>query len=384
MIHRFFFYLLILFFPTQFGYHLWPEWTIVLGRKIDYLSPTIFFTDILIILTIVSYLISQKTIKPPRWFLVLISIAIINIVTSYQPHAAITGWIKIIEYILLFVYIHKTKPPGNRVFFFLSLAVLNSSILAVGQFLLGRSIGGILWFIGERNFSLSTPGIAKSVLCFSSFCHEFLRPYATLPHPNVFAGFLAFYILLGLYYRKILFMVLPLIVLVLTSSRTAWFALVVSIVFMIVFKKKQLQVFTLLIFFFCFSLLLATIPIPSVDYESIDVRVALNQSAIAMIIESPLFGVGAKNFLIKLPEFFTHRAIYFLQPVHNIYLLGLAELGMLGIVGIYTVLHTVRFKKVINPPFILLLLFVGLFDHYLLTLQQGNILLVLGIAYSTI
>src|SRR6266516_3919214 len=44
---------LLLFLPTQCGKHFWPDYAIVLGLRIDYLSPTFYFTDFLIFLLFV-------------------------------------------------------------------------------------------------------------------------------------------------------------------------------------------------------------------------------------------------------------------------------------------------------------------------------------------
>ena len=67
MIHRIFFFLLIVFLPTQLGLHFWPEWSYVLGRRIDFLSSTLFITDILLVGTVMfwllEYLFMKKSIK---------------------------------------------------------------------------------------------------------------------------------------------------------------------------------------------------------------------------------------------------------------------------------------------------------------------------------
>src|SRR5258708_7366824 len=45
--------LLCLFFlllPTQLGKHFWPDFSIVSGIRIDYLSPTVYITDVFLIL----------------------------------------------------------------------------------------------------------------------------------------------------------------------------------------------------------------------------------------------------------------------------------------------------------------------------------------------
>src|SRR3989344_9415701 len=51
-----FFYLLILFLPTQLGRHFWPNFSFVSGIRIDYLSPTLYATDIFILLIFVFWL----------------------------------------------------------------------------------------------------------------------------------------------------------------------------------------------------------------------------------------------------------------------------------------------------------------------------------------
>lgn len=43
-----------------------------------------------------------------------------------------------------------------------------------------------LWLLGERNFSINTTGIAT----FNWYGQVFLRPYATFPHPNIFAAYM--------------------------------------------------------------------------------------------------------------------------------------------------------------------------------------------------
>jgi hypothetical protein len=379
--HRFFFYLLILFLPTQLGYHFWPQWSLVLGRRVDYLSPTIFLTDIFAVLTVISYGIQKINISK-KLLLPILGLAAFNITFAAQPLVAIVGWLKIIEFLFLFLYIKQTRPPPGRIFFFLSLVVLYSMLLGLTQTVKGGSIGGIFWLLGERSFSLSTPNIAKGVLCFPSFsCIEYLRPYATFPHPNVFAGFLAFYILFAIHQNKKIFIILPIVLLILTLSRTAWFSLGLVLLFRIV-KITHWKLMVILLILFAISLL----PLPVSHHESIDVRVALNQSALNIIRQFPITGIGVKNFLVSLPDFLPLRTIYFLQPVHNIYLLLLSELGVLSFVVLLIFVFRCKMFRTfrITSSFFLLFLLIGIFDHYPLTLQQGQLLLILALSYSTI
>ncbi len=108
---------------------------------------------------------------------------------------AFFAWIKILELAALGIYIMYAKPKLPQIIFPLSIGVFYSSCIAIIQFLLQHSIGGIFWFLGERTFSAFTPGIARiddTVSIFNFHISLFkLRSYATFPHPNVFGGFLA-------------------------------------------------------------------------------------------------------------------------------------------------------------------------------------------------
>lgn len=388
MIHKLFFYLTILLLPTQLAYHMWPDWTIVLGRHIDYLAPAIHLTDLCILATIVSHVVSTKRFPiVPKQIIVLLGVlAIVNTMISTHKLLATLGWLKILELTLFFFYVRETSPSHRRVFALLSASLAFSCALGIAQSLHGRSIGGLLWFIGERTFTINTPAIAKQLLCVpSGSCIEFLRPYATLPHPNVFAGFLGFYILIALRYNALVFTILPLITLLLTTSRSAWIALGVSALLQHILRQKTKNILfaPIIGLFVALSLLLPFIPISTTNNESIDVRVALNNSAMSMIQSNFITGLGIDHFLVSLPAVFPHRDIYFLQPVHNVYLLFLAEIGLIGAIVLFVIIFRARISAQ-ALPFAIFLLLVGMFDHYLLTTQQGNLLLTLGALYSTI
>ena len=210
-LHRIFFYLTILLLPTQLGLHFWPNWAMVLGRKVDYLSPTLYLTDILIFATVVSWIwissklkheagimnheLGKQFNKTKSYFIIHYSLFIIlvagfvavNIFSAANQPVAIYHWFKFGEYFLLAYYIYKTKPELAKIIFVSAVSVLYSSVIAISQFLLQHSIGGPFWFLGERTFSINTPGIATVKFCqpFSFSCSQILRAYGTFPHPNV-------------------------------------------------------------------------------------------------------------------------------------------------------------------------------------------------------
>jgi O-antigen ligase len=411
------FSLLLVLLPTQLGYHFWPNWALVLGRRIDYLSPTLYLTDILVLLLLVSWGISQYkkfsfflhrrqagifhfSFKQKHFQLAIVKLLLIsgtvvlNIYFAANRMVALFAWIKILELVALGAYIVKTKPKFENVIFFLSIGMLYSSLIAIIQFLLQHTIGGMFWFLGERTFSAATPGIAQISVCFPDRlnCPLMLRAYATFPHPNVLGGFLAITLPLVVVQvkdkKKLLYiptLVLGLIALVVTFSRSAWTVAILSSVYL-VFRRKKRMFFPIAV-----SAIIVLLFIGKTfgfQDESIVVREQLNAAAVAMFRASPLFGTGLGNFLVRLPDYLVSRTVYFLQPVHNIYLLLLSETGIIGCSVFLWVLW--KAEKNIFRKFsmyhlsLFTVLVLGLADHYFLTLQQGQLLCTIFLSLSLI
>ena len=184
------FFLLILFLPSQIGRHFWPQSFLVSGIRIDYLAPTIYFTDLIILGILVSFLFEQrkklsllKKLLSAKYMipLFLLLFFIINIFSSSFRLIAFYKSLKIIEFIFLGFYIVKSKIKLPSLLIPLALGVLFSSILGLAQLIKQSSLNGLFYFFGERTFTASTPGI--SLIDISG--RLLLRPYAAFPHPNV-------------------------------------------------------------------------------------------------------------------------------------------------------------------------------------------------------
>ncbi len=426
--HKRLFFLLLVLLPTQLGLHYWPVWAVVLGRKIDYLSPTVYVTDVLVVSLLLSFVVqywrdvknaflrlcSHRVILGAVVFLLFV---LVNIWIARAPAVSIYKWLKFLEYIALAWYIVYTKPSLIYMAKAISIGIFYTSVLTVFQFVLQHSVGGLLWYLGERTFTLDTPGIARFSYCspFVSECRLILRPYATFPHPNVLGGFLAtalpFHIF-GLPFwiggRKSFFrivyywgtLVLGSVALILTFSRGAWFATAgILSVSLFVFFWDKFKKHTLIgmsakvtagilsaafVVFFTFVAVFR----PGIADESVVRRIELNKTAINLWRSSPVFGIGLGNFLTELPGQTPGRQINFLQPVHNIYLLMLSEVGLLGLAA-FILVHAVVLRRAIfgllasrivprqaGLIYVLswgFLLMLGNIDHFLLTLQQGQL-----------
>jgi len=157
--------------------------------------------------------------------------------------------------------------------------------------------------------------------------------------------------------------------------------------------KKKILIFSLssLFFILCFWLLAISSRF-STD-EAFFQRLQLMKSSFLMIKNFPLSGVGLNNFIVYLPNYWSLIGFtYWLQPVHNLYLLLIAETGTMGFLiflwFLFLSYQRLLLKK--NHQGLLLgalsvLLLLGFFDHYWLTLQQNQLLLAVlfGLVWSS-
>ncbi len=376
---KFVFFLILLFLPTQLGRHFWPRFSYVFGQRIDYLSPTVYLTDVLIgilfLLEIKKVYSFSKKYFPA--FLLFASLAVLLSLfwiyfQNQAPGLLLYNWIKFFEFLFLALWVRKNVKMGE-VFLPLSLGVLGESLLAFGEFFHQRSLG--FWILGERRFHIGTPGIALT----DWQGRLILRPYATFPHPNVLAGYTLIVLILSLFFLwkprglRILTLLAGTATVIVSFSRTVWVVWVLILGFWLWSKRKGLVLPSL--FFLNFK------------SEAVWRRLDLANTALKMFKNSPLLGVGLGNFIPKLPKLLIPQKIYFWQPVHNIFLLILAEAGMVGgwclVYGGWFILRKLWQKKNLALFYSLVaIILTGLFDHYWLTLQQTQLLLTLIIGLS--
>ena len=123
---------------------------------------------------------------------------------------------------------------------------------------------------------------------------------------------------------------------------------------------------------------------------SVQRRLDLLTSAWGMFKSAPFWGIGLGTFTKVLPAFGVPAGLLlFLQPVHNIFVLVLAESGILALLS-FLLIWFFAFKRAGEKKDYLLtvslgqLLLLGFFDHYLYTLPQGLFLLSLvwGLVFS--
>lgn len=382
-------FLVILFLPTQLGQHFWPQFSFIYSLKIDYLAPVLYFWDLLVILVISIWILDKPKINnfALTTLLFFLLTQALSLLTASNPAA---GFVRLEQLLIissfgLYLASQKIDQTNSILVSSLSLGILAEGSLSLLQFISGSSLG--LWLLGERNFSLSTPSIAT----FNWFGEIFLRPYGTLPHPNVLAAFmtisLAIIFLLKASQKNLLLdlsISIGVLTTILTFSRGAILVLVFEL---LLFLKKRIK---LLFLVFLLSLPFVYIRFSSaLNFDSLSIlrREELAEIAILQFQSSPLFGVGLNNFINNVGiSNLVSGPSRFLQPVHNIFLLSLAETGIIGFFGllIFLIIPIFRLWQKRNKSYQKGLLFVwitiiflGMFDHYFLTLPQGQRLLFL-------
>ncbi len=385
---------LVFLLPTQLAYHFWPQSSYIHGLRVDYLSPALYLTDILIVL-LLPYLIKRikpKKVKKILFLLFPITlVALLNIVFAKVPITAFLKWVIVFKLIALGLYfylcdLHILKKTVVSALYFSLITVF---LIGLMQFMLQRTVGAPFYLLGERSFTSQTPGI--SLMDF--FGKSMMRAYSTFSHPNSFAGFVvvSFLVILSFYsyhskvFSKGLFLlfVVAVLSLFLTFSLNAigGVCLVVVLLFVmnnypiIVKKIKMLLpivVIGLSLLFGAMSLLLPKeVPMKKTYKE----RVVLAGYAIDAFSKRPVLGVGLNNFF-----YFTKS----IQPPHNIYLAVLSECGIVGILILFFLLSKLLNRN-LNRYLFLAIFFVlvtGLFDHYWFTLQQNQLLLSLLLGLS--
>lgn len=380
--------------------------------------------------------LAQGLKRPGFWLIVFLIVSLISLVQAKNIQLGFYAWFKLLEMAGLFFYLkynfvipERSKTAGGSSGFYsgfsnsqsrsnkvvLDLRRLAQILVASGllQALIGlmqyfnqKSLG--LWYLRESPLGPKIAGVAKIVVDEIIF----IRAYGTLPHPNLLAAFLFlsiffFYFLwlkeksffikdcLGLTIFGIL-----LVTLWLTFSRLiiAVFILASLLFFVWTYLKKprlRKRNAGLFILFIAFCSLFTFLLWPEISArfsvsltgQAVGLRAFYNQTAFSIIAEHPWLGIGLGNFVWEIRKALHLLAGWLHQPVHNIYLLIASETGLIGLivflVFVFQLLKTSR-QEYFFWFVIISFFFIGLFDHFFWTLQQGQLIfwLVLGLAAS--
>lgn len=377
-------WLFIFLLPSQFGKHFFLDFSYINGVRIDYLAPAIYLTDILGLGLVVLYWKHVwEVVKEHRQVvactLVFFSMQGFNV---QHPVLIIGLMLKIYEIFLILSLFSSIKIP-NRLFYFASIAGASVQLaLATAQLKLGTAIQGVFYFLGERAMSLSTPGIAKASLQGE----EFLRPYGTFSHPNSMGGF---YLLLLAWtlsrrptndqetYLRLALLALSSMLILLSFSKAAIIAGLVIFVIYLWQNRKNISCTTCTLGRILIGLSVAGLfLLAHGDAFSWQKRFTLFQQGVDIIRHNALLGTGLGHYLYAQAKYPSPYPYFFLQPVHNIFILFIMQVGIIaGGAALWKIVAwTKRHWKTVALPATAILL-TGNADHYWITLQQNMLLL---------
>jgi len=364
-----------------------------------------------------NYLIT-KLPKHDLFLLGFLAVAAISVKNSSDFYVGVFLWLKLVEFALLYFYL-KTYAIKRFNFIGILYALILGGVfqaaVAIGQFLKQDDLG--LRWLGESVLSPHMTGVASF---FIGSGEKILRAYGTTPHPNILAAYLflaifAFYFLIlhrnkphylhshimiygsvgymlmlfGLFFtfsRTIIFLwvvvFLVIILVIIAMSIRAGSKMTVPVdnrlAKSIIHRLVALVLVTFIVvgaFSFFYWPEVQSRMILSSEEEAVRLRIFYNKESLGGGIN--LFGIGLGDFTSWLMEQNPNLPRHVYQPVHNIYLLVYSEIGIIGFVlfllFLISLLKNSFSKKVVGCWLLVVgCLFIGIFDHFLITLQQGR------------
>lgn len=417
-IGRWAFALALLSIPLQLNSFVYgAEW----GR--GFLNPytSIFFslTDLLLLISGVLFFIDRKIQKrkikegqPVYFFLLVLSLSL-GVYSAYLNSNGTENlhyflFIKLLELFLFYILIVNKVLSVQEVLRVFVYTLSFEAALGLFQVVFQTGVG--LQILGEPMLSSLNPHLAR----FSFQSLDIIRAYGTFPHPNILGGFLALSILstflikpLYKYEWPLLFSV-QFLGLFASFSRSAILSLSIALAllgfwYLRTLKEKKNKTLTIILSGLFLVELLSLLFMRGIHFLSdpnFIERWEGYKMAFKLFLSHPL-GLGFSNFTMSMDTFSGQTLMpWEYQPVHNIFLLALVEIGIfgflfaLGLLGFCLYSLFKRRKTFLNRKkqlrrqvffaILLVLMILGSFDHYLLSLDQGRYLILLFFALSSL
>lgn len=402
-IREYLFYLIIFLLPWQ------TRWIItdpqIRGGVWEYGRLSLYGWDILIFIlliisspALVKWLKNNQTLyKTISWptvfvwsYLCLLVFGLLSVLWADNKALTIYWFIRLLEAGLLPVLWSVNNLKTKPILLSLILAGVIQSMWGSAQFILQSTFANKWFGVAEHPMSLG----GTSVVLTSA--GRWLRAYAGQVHPNVLGGLLMICLLaIGWLLNKdnaksklLWFLYIALIPgLFFSFSRGAWLGFILALLWWWLIKKDKRVVLLKmgLVFVGIFVVLTALYPSPVIgriigtsrlEQQSFEERYESYGSSKNILNESWLSGVGLGNYTVALQRFEPGMMAYKYQPVHNIFLLVLTELGVVGLILFVLLLLSLVFSHGFFSDRLVLIipiLFISLFDHYWWTMPSMSV-----------
>jgi len=388
---------------------IWPWQTKLILRTSDsaYLEISLFLSLLILLVPLViwthqifteDYWRFKKGMSRPLWWRALIVWELITFASIFWAQdfmLALYRYLILVFGILLFYVVKNTDFVKAKLLIrYFIIGLIAPSLLAIWQFFTQSTLSSKYFGLAYHASNV----LGDSVIETSA--GRFLRAYGSFDHPNILGGMMALGIILVLYSslrkeinrneRLFYFISFSLfyLALLVSFSRAAWLALLVSASFILLsawrrgkFQKKLIALFIIL----AVGILVAVIN-PSrelflgrmqtdsrLEIKSIDERELYLEQSEKVITQNPFMGTGVGNYILELQEIIPGQQSWYYQPVHNYWLLAWAEIGVFGLIAIILFWLTI-FKAGLKNGLWSIVLALGvlsLLDHWLWTQNLG-------------
>ncbi len=397
---RWFSYAFFAVLPFQIKTFLFVPDVFVSGFSNPYMGYFLYIGDLFLLLALLFFSLTlffgkkkKKRSVPKIYYyfffavLAFLIFSVLSVFISQNFENSIFHLFRLLEFFFLYLILVFGGLKNKTLFNVLIASVFLNAILGIFQYFFQQSLG--LGVLGESLLSSDMKSVAKVALSGG----DLLRAYGTFPHPNLFAAYLVFAILLvlnGLKESKILFSVflgICLLGLLLTFSRSAFLALIIGLAVYFLLSADR-KIFKYLLWAVFFVLILGVfLGFSSVlqdriflgDFAGFSERLFYFDISREMFFTNP-FGIGLGNFTLEMQNYADLKIVpWFFQPVHNLFLLVLNEMGIQGFLSLILIFVFGFWGLWKRSPLVFSLLLVvfvlGNFDHYFFTLYQGQALL---------
>lgn len=371
--------------------------------------------------------VSFKKINGPGGGLFLVLLwAGVSLFWGVDGGAAFEHWLVLVSAGAVFLIIAAGAVPLRHLSWAIILSGSIQAILAFIQFRWQWLPASTLFGMAYQHASMLGASVVETDMA------RWLRAYGMFPHPNMLGGWLALGLLLavkevmrrGRFFAASTLAYIPIALLSIglatTFSRGAWLAAAVGLVLVVIhacmrraaIKQTGLAAAVIALFI---GVLVFSYPEPfqervfgggRLEAKSTQERSAGISEALQIIKQHPLVGAGIGNYGLAVHrDIDSSQPAYYYQPVHNVPLLILAELGVIGLILIIVLVLSLRDVRSADDPhaslgtgsailstresmmsgavFLLPLIIISLFDHYLWSLYAGVMIssMYLGIFY---
>ncbi len=418
-------FLLAFFLPWQTRW-IWHAGELK-GDYFEYGTYSLYAIDILIIILLVLGAInyfgsrSKKAIDSGRasshhawgkmfWRLVagLELMSFISVFFAPDKLLALFVYARFLLGIGLLWLIIEARPDKKRVLHYFISGTVFQALLGIWQFATQSSFASKILGIAPHNAQNLGVSVIEA-LGADGIGERWLRAYGGLDHPNILGGLLGCGLLFsswllmdraaGKWERRLLNSALIVLTsgLLVTFSRSAWLGTACGLIFMLLLSVKRRVLYAQKIILesiliVCGIAFLITAIYPNLFVTRISATTRLEQKSLSertdsidiasgIIKDNWLFGTGIGNYTLAMYKFTKGSYLsYDYQPVHNVYMLCWAEIGVIGLAYFVFIFYAlikilIRNKKItVLTGIILAVMVTMLFDHYWWSLHFGIIL----------